>query len=384
MKEKVNTLKKVVIIGSGIVGATAAYQLGRRGFDVTVIDRNEPGRATDAAAGIIAPWLAQRRNKPWYRLVRHSAAYYPQLIEELKEDGEKDTGYKRVGVLRLHDQEKRMNKMIERTTERRKEAPEIGDIIPLTVEETQEKIPVLTDEFFSLYVSGGARVSGRHLRQALIQGAKKHGVTFIDGSASLRLVNESEAEVLVDGKVIESDAIINAAGAWARPLFCDIGIDFLASGQKAQLLHLQIDEETKDWPVVMPPSRHYMVAFDGGRIVVGATYEEHKNFEKTVTVEGTHEVLTNTLRFSPGLHQAHIVEPRVGFRPKTPHSMPVFGQVKEVPNVYAANGLGASGLTAGPFVGLQLAKLIAGETPDVDPDDYALSLVYNNDEEETE
>ncbi len=369
-------MKKIVIIGSGIVGATAAYQLTRKGLDVTVIDRHEEGRATDAAAGIIAPWLAQRRNKPWYTLVRKSAAYYPKLIQQLEEDGETDTGYKRVGVLRLHDQQKRLDKMIARTEERKKQAPEIGDIIPLTTEETLEKIPYLTDEFFSLYVTGGARVSGRHLRQALLNGAKKRGAQFIDGSASLTLEKNNEASVVVDGKTYEADAIINAAGAWARPLFEQIGIDFLSFPQKAQLLHLQVDDQTDEWPVVMPPSRHYMVAFDEGRVVVGATYEDGSDYKRTTTVMGTHEVLSNTLKYSPGLEKAHIVEARVGFRPSTPHSMPVFGQVKEVPNVYAANGLGASGLTAGPFVGLQLAKLVSGETPDVDVENYALSLVY--------
>jgi len=48
--------KKVAIVGAGIVGATAAYQLSKKGIDVTVFDAGV-GQATKAAAGIICPWL---------------------------------------------------------------------------------------------------------------------------------------------------------------------------------------------------------------------------------------------------------------------------------------------------------------------------------------
>ena len=47
--------KKVAIVGAGIVGATAAYQLSKKGIDVTVFDAGV-GQATKAAAGIICPW----------------------------------------------------------------------------------------------------------------------------------------------------------------------------------------------------------------------------------------------------------------------------------------------------------------------------------------
>ena len=44
--------KKVAIVGAGIVGATAAYQLSKKGIDVTVFDAGV-GQATKAAAGIV-------------------------------------------------------------------------------------------------------------------------------------------------------------------------------------------------------------------------------------------------------------------------------------------------------------------------------------------
>ncbi|GAE45963.1 D-amino acid dehydrogenase small subunit [Mesobacillus boroniphilus JCM 21738] len=57
-------MKKYVVIGAGILGTSTAYHLAKEGKSVIIIDREEPGQATDAAAGIICPWLTQRRNKP--------------------------------------------------------------------------------------------------------------------------------------------------------------------------------------------------------------------------------------------------------------------------------------------------------------------------------
>lgn len=68
-------MKKVIVVGSGILGASTAYQLAKHGAEVIIIDRKDIGQATDAAAGIICPWLSQRRNQDWYqppRLVRGS------------------------------------------------------------------------------------------------------------------------------------------------------------------------------------------------------------------------------------------------------------------------------------------------------------------------
>ena len=56
-------MKKVAIIGAGIVGSTAAYYLSKNSiFQVTIFDHGI-GQATKAAAGIISPWFSKRRNK---------------------------------------------------------------------------------------------------------------------------------------------------------------------------------------------------------------------------------------------------------------------------------------------------------------------------------
>jgi D-amino-acid dehydrogenase len=56
-------MKKIIVVGAWILGASTAYHLAKSGTDITLADRHDLGQATDAAAGIVCPWLSQRRNK---------------------------------------------------------------------------------------------------------------------------------------------------------------------------------------------------------------------------------------------------------------------------------------------------------------------------------
>ena len=90
---------KVVVVGSGILGASTAYHLAREGCEVTLVDRADEGRATAAGAGIVCPWGSPTEDAPTYALLEGGARYYPHLAAMLADDGERDLGYDRVGGL---------------------------------------------------------------------------------------------------------------------------------------------------------------------------------------------------------------------------------------------------------------------------------------------
>lgn len=358
-----------IVVGGGILGASTAYHLAKENVQVTLVDRQDLGQATDAAAGIICPWISQRRNKKWYELAKNGAKYYKQLIEELESLGETSTGYKKVGAIALQNDEKKLQKMLERAIEKREDAPEIGELKLLTADETKELFPLISEDFSSLYVEGAARVDGRAMRDALIRGAKKHGAEIIDGNAEF-----SEGVLLVDGKQMNADGIILTAGAWGNELPSKLGVDMKVSFQKAQIMHFSIDnEETGDWPVVLPPTNQYLLAFEHGKIVAGSTFEENTSYDLRVTEEGKKELLEKSISVAKSLETAVIEEVRVGFRPYTTEFLPIIGKLPGFESIYFANGLGASGLTAGPFIGAELARLILGKKTVLDLSAYAPS-----------
>ena len=368
-------MKKIIVIGAGILGASAAYHLAKAGADVTVIDRKDRGQATDAAAGIVCPWLSQRRNKAWYQLVKNGARYYPDLIKKLESDGERETGYSRVGALSLHQDPEKLEKMAERARKRREDAPEIGDITILTPGETKALFPPLSTEYGAVYVSGGARVNGRALRNALVQGATKNGATFIEGNAiSLICEGKTIEGVQVEDDTLQAEQVLVTGGAWSNEIIQHLGKKFLVTPQKAQIIHLEMsNEDTGSWPVVMPPNNQYILAFEQGRVVVGATHEDEAGFDERVTAGGLHEILSKALEIAPGLHESTHLETRVGFRPFTPGFLPVIGPLPEFEGLLMANGLGASGLTSGPYLGMELANLALGREVELDLSLYPIA-----------
>jgi len=142
------------------------------------------------------------------------------------------------------------------------------------------------------------------------------------------------------------------------------------------LLHLQISEtNTSEMPVVMPPNNQYILPVDQGRIIAGATHQTVRGeLNPTLSTEGAHYILDQLLNMAPRLNTTRIVDFRVGFRPFTKNHLPVFGPLPGYDQLLIANGLGASGLTTGPFIGKQLAKMTVGEMTDVPQSDYCIEL----------
>jgi D-amino-acid dehydrogenase len=138
------------------------------------------------------------------------------------------------------------------------------------------------------------------------------------------------------------------------------GVALGVTPQRGQIVHLRLEGvETADWPVILPPGSHYIVPFDGGRIVAGATRESAAGFDDRVTAAGQAEVLAEALHIAPGLGEATVIETRVGFRPAAPR--PLLGWVRGVEGLAVGNGLGAAGLTIGPLAGRLLADMVTGQ-----------------------
>ena len=93
----------IVVVGGGILGASAAFHLARAGAEVTIVDQVHEGRATAAGAGIICPWVSGTDDAAFYRLYVEGARYYRELVPVLAERGETDLGFRRVGALVVSD-----------------------------------------------------------------------------------------------------------------------------------------------------------------------------------------------------------------------------------------------------------------------------------------
>jgi D-amino-acid dehydrogenase len=105
---------------------------------------------------------------------------------------------------------------------------------------------------------------------------------------------------------------------------------------------------------------HYLVAWPGGRVVCGGTYEPDAGFDTRPTVGGLRELLDAGLAIAPGLAAAAVVDVRVGLRPVSADDLPVLGPVPGWDNVHLATGHGTEGLLLGPYSAALVARGMLG------------------------
>lgn len=366
----------VIVIGGGIVGASAAYRLAHQGISVTVIDQAAQGQATAAGAGIISPGTSTRPLPAFYPLAFRSVAYYEELLAQLAEDGETHTGYETVGLLHIATSEEEAAQLpsLIRLFEERREAgvKNIGEVKLLAASEARILFPALGPLHGAISTSGAARMDGRLMRDALHRAAERHGARFVTGTAELLLNNDNTIEIKANGQQFSPGAIVIAGGAWSGALAEALRLKLPVYPQRGQILHLALpDTETSHWPIIVGFHSHYMLTFPANRVIVGATREDGPGYDPRLTVSGVHEVLGEAQRVAPGLANATIEEMRVGLRPASPDGLPILGRAPGYERVFVATGHGPSGLQLGPYSGALVADLLLGQPAPLDLTPFA-------------
>lgn len=364
-----NNKESIAVMGAGIVGATTAFYLSAAGYNVSIYDEST-GQATSAAAGIICPWLSQRRNKQWYQLVAIGAAFYPTLMHDLNEDLTSSSIYRQAGTLIFKKSPELLSKLEKLALKRRELAPEIGELTVLSPTEIKAKLPLLETSQSALFASGGARVDGSLLTKKLLNMAISNGAKYFNEKAELTITNKEFYSLSTSKQTKQYSTVILAVGAWLPEVLEPLGFSVDIRPQKGQLVYLEVEQETQDWPVVMPNGEIDIIPFPNGRIVVGATHENNEGYDLSVTEEKLDLMLKDAAHFAPDLTQATFKEARVGTRAFTSDFLPFFGEIPDSPNLYVASGLGSSGLTSGPIIARILTQLIMGEKTDLPISDY--------------
>lgn len=377
---------EVAVVGGGLLGWSAAYRLAKAGRTVTVIDRGEPGAATLAGAGIIAPASSLTVGETYLALAKAAVDYYHQLIPELAEDGETETGYATPGLLLIARDDAEFERLPETQAliETRKAAGigNVGEVEPVDGAEAKRRFPALGDLSGAIWMSGAARVNGRLLRASLQRAAEKHGAEVLLGDAELVRQGNRISEVRVGGQRLAPETVVIAGGAWSNALGEAIGVDIPLYPQRGQIVHLDLpNANTSDWPIITGFYSQYLLTFPEHRVVAGATREHDSGYELRLTAGGIQSVLNEALRVAPGLAEATIAEIRIGLRPFSPDGLPMLGKAEGLDNVYLNTGHGPSGLTLGPVSGALVAGLIMGEQPPIDLAPYRVERYAGADRE---
>lgn len=343
---------KVAIIGAGIVGSTTAYTLRKNGVEVKLFDAGL-AQGTSAAVGIICPWVNQRRNKKWYKLANEGASFYLELIKSLKHQD----FYQNNGTLITHPT--RLDKLYELALTRLPDAPAMRSVSLLNEAEMEQLLPDSIRATQAIFVEGGAQVDGKALVKTLLN---DQGIDIINKEVKV-------IDNLVDGE--HFDKIVIATGPWINEV-SDLKFDVYP--QKGQLVEIDKFFESGNYPVLMPHGELDILFGEQGKLVIGASHENHKN-DTLRDLEVEDKLVADASYWVSGLDLSLITNYRIGIRAYTDKNEPFFGLV-EGTDTYVASGLGSSGLTVGPLIGHRIAMHILGES--VDFSDFNPNLYKKN------
>lgn len=345
----------MVVVGAGIIGCAVAYELARRGARVQVLDRRDVGQgATQASAGVLAPYLEAHAGRPLVELGARSLALYDEFVARVVEDSGSAVQYVRSGTLEVAADAASFARLqaVARAYEALGVPVELLDAAAL-----REAEPRLAAHLNGgLFVRPHGFVGATDLAGALQRAAGAHGVTFTASTAVARVARRGGAlSVETGGVVVACDQVVLAAGSWSGQVVVEDAEAIPVRPVRGQLLHL-------GWPAqpltrVVWAAHCYMVPWTDGSVLTGATIED-AGFEERVTVAGVRQLLDRAQAIVPGVGEAWFREARVGLRPATPDELPVVGPSTRLPGLVYATGHYRNGILLAPLTAALVADLV--------------------------
>lgn len=345
---------RVVVVGAGIIGCAIARELAVRGVSCTVLDpRPIGGGATQASAGMLAPYVEAHEQGPLLDLAVRSLSLYDEWIGAVRAESGVDVEYRRIGTLEVALDADRADVM-------RRAAGAHASWLDASAAMTSH--PALGPVAGALFTREHGYVAPPQLTSALARAAERAGAIFRTTSAA-RITSSGESFRVVTARGDEhADIVILAAGAWTNT------IEGVKSPPlrpvRGQLLHLGWNGPNPPATIVWGPDCYVVPRLDRS-VLVGATVEE-AGFDERPTAAGVRDLLEAGIRILPQLSSATFLEVRVGLRPATPDGLPVLGIDPRVPGLIHASGHYRNGVLLAPITAKAIADLVAGGRTDVD------------------
>lgn len=348
-----------IVVGGGIVGASAAFFLRRRGLSVTLLERRLVGQeASGTNFGNI-----RRQGRPLSQLPVAHRAYdiWRRLPELLGESCE----FLPVGHLRVaYDEAREAN-----FRQYAKDAAETGLVLEvLAGRALHERFPYLGPEVrVGSYSPADGHANPRLAAPAFGRAARTAGVSVIE-NATVTAIEKDGDDFRVATAAGEHRAplVLVSAGAWAGALCEALGepVPLEANGPQMGVTEpvryrlaptLGVSTDVKAESIYLRQVERGNVVFGGGPWgpadpVAGRSY---------VLPENTAAQLAQLRRFVPALARVNVIRAWSGIESYLPDELPVMGPSTRWPGLYYAFGFSGAGFQTGPGVGDAMAELMA-------------------------
>lgn len=348
--------QRIVVVGGGIMGASIAYHLAKRGAAVTLLEKTAP--ATGATANSFA-WInaGSKRPRGYYELNHLGMAGWRRLQGEL---GPTTLVVQWGGTVQWQDAPEKAEAFRKSVLAQQAwgynthliDAAEMRRLVP-ALEPGQVSAASFCEEEGTV---DPVAATGRLLDAAKAHGAVVRHPAVVSG---FDLDGATVRGVKVGGETIAADAVVVATGVDMPALGRTLGVDVPMEESPGLLAHTRPHARLVERVLVAPGAT--LKQLPNGEIVTGVDFGGSPSRD-TSPVMGR-RLLEGASRFVPRLKEATLDRVTLGFRVLPADGQPIIGRVASRPNVYLAAM--HSGITLSPAVG-QLAALELLDQVDVE------------------
>ena len=344
----------VGIAGAGLVGRILAFSLLRRGWRVTLFDRDRlDGRESCgmAGAGMLAPFAELEHAEP---IVNHLGLeglhLWPQILSACK----KPVFFQQEGSLMVAEPKDRpdLARIHRRVLAKVEDAQ---DVIPVDSHAMRHLEPNLCGRFGAgLFFPSEGQLEGWELFPALMheildRGARWHACTEIRHLGAHRIETQDGAH--------EFDWVMDCRGLGARPDLKRL------RGVRGELIAVEAPNVRLTRPIrlIQPRFPVYVVPRPDSIYLIGATVIESDSLAP-LSVRGGLELLAAAYHLDPGFATARICNVSIHCRPAFPDNVP---RVVHRPGLIRLNGLYRHGFLATPAIVADVLAHLAGALDDI-------------------
>lgn len=364
----------VLIIGGGIMGASAAFFLRQHGKSVTLVERGLIGQ--QASGTNFGNVRRQGRFLPQLPLANRSRAIWGRLASLIGEDAEfLPSGHLRVTYT---------DEMTGRIEQYAHDARPYGlELEILSGNRLRDRFPFLGPEVKAgSYAPLDGHANPRLAAPAFGRAAKRAGAVIAEGTEILAVEHEGGRfrATATDGRVFTGEQMLITAGAWGNKLSTQFGepVPLAVHGPQMAV--------TEPIPYALEPVMGvttdilkeviYFRQVKRGNIVLGGGGRgpaSNETNRAAVTPDNTISQLGQITRVIPALKRLNIIRVWSGIESYTPDDIPIMGPSAKRPGLYYAFGFCGHGFQIGPGVGDVMAELIATGTTTTPIEPFAIT-----------
>ena len=362
----------VVIVGGGIVGASAALFLRRMGLSVVLLER---GLCGAAASGVNYGGVrVQGRSPVQLPLALRAREIWARLPEHIGIDGE----YVRSGHLKLARSESDLASL---QAYARQVQGQGLDLQLITGAAFRRQYPWLGDRAIAgSWCPGDGHANPRLVSPAFARAARAAGATIVERCEATALSHDGSRFVVGDGKGLEVRAgwLLNCAGAWALRVAHEFGDDAPLESIHPGMAVTEPLPRFMDINIGVEGGGIYGRQTARGNCVMGGSRGAAANSLYAVpTARAIGELCDRMAALFPPLAHAHVIRFWSGVEGSLPDHQPVIGPSPTTPQLIHAFGFCGAGFQIGPAVGEALAELVHHGRAGVALDAFSITRFAN-------